>query len=262
VAPAILEFADTVIDGRLSHVTSVRRQGATRPGARAATVGSVSSPDPWAGSAAFVRIEQFLPADAHQRVLDFALARENDFTESEVYNEAMPEKLDPHFRRSRTLYDLDAEIWNLFADRLTALLPHVRQELGIPWFRVGEVERQLHVHRGGDFFHRHSDNGEGDVAPRRVSGVYYFYQKPKRFDGGALYLYDDLKLGDQHEGGPSCVALEPLDNSVVFFSSGTYHEVEPVRLRDSAFSAGRFTVTFWFREDLTWRSSVAVPAES
>jgi Rps23 Pro-64 3,4-dihydroxylase Tpa1-like proline 4-hydroxylase len=169
--------------------------------------------------------------------------------------------LDPTFRKSRSLLDLDDEIWALFEPAMTRLLPQLRKDLGIPWFRLGNVERQLHVHREGDFFGQHSDNGEGDVETRRVSAVYYFHQLPKRFEGGALYLYDELDHGYWREVALSCTALEPLDNSLVFFPSGTYHEVQPVRLRDDAFSASRFTVTFWFREDMTWQSSVLPPAK-
>ena len=97
-------------------------------------------------------------------------------------------------------------------------------------------------------FGRHVDNGHGDVTPRRVSAVYYFYGKPRRFDGGALYLYDEIQSDGGRQVGPTCTAIEPLDNSIVFFPSSVTHEVEPVRHHDDDFASSRFTITFWCRE--------------
>jgi Rps23 Pro-64 3,4-dihydroxylase Tpa1-like proline 4-hydroxylase len=128
------------------------------------------------------------------------------------------------------------------------LLPHARRELGVPWFRLGSVEQQLHVHGAGDFFDRHVDNGSHDTVARRVSAVYYFHESPPRFEGGALCLYDELDCDGQRQIGPSGTTLEPLDNSLVIFPSRVSHEVEPVRLRDGDFGASRFTVTLWCRD--------------
>lgn len=207
-----------------------------------------------AADSGYLRIEQFLPADAHQRVLDVALACESQFTDSQVYDDDAPDRLDPEFRRSRTLHQVDEGIWELFAAPLTALLPLVRTELGIPWFRLGTVERQLHVHRTGDFFSRHTDDGNGDVASRRVSAVYYFHEQPKRFEGGALRLYAG------RDSATPTVVIEPLDNSLVLFPSSASHEVSPVMLKDDAFSAGRFSITFWFREQAGWSPTITTTA--
>lgn len=253
VAPAILEFADALVAGRLKHFTSVRRQSATRPGARAIADARAPAADERLHRAPYLRIEEFLTPDEHRAMLEFARARERDFQESGVYVQNAAPRIDPNRRRSRSLNALDDRLSKMFEARLRALLPHVRQELGIPWFRLRSIEQQLHVHRGGDFYGRHIDNSVGDVAPRRVSGVYYFYEMPRRFGGGALYLYDEIERDGRREVGPSCVVIEPLDNSLVFFPSGVAHEIERVRLRDGAFGASRFTVTFWFREDETCR---------
>ena len=45
-----------------------------------------------AADSGYLRIEQFLPADAHQRVLDVALACESQFTDSQVYDDDAPDR--------------------------------------------------------------------------------------------------------------------------------------------------------------------------
>ncbi len=249
VAPEILEFADHLRAGELAHFTSVRRPGRARATARIAEVGRKPPAEGTVLRAAYLRIENFLEEDEHRMLLEYARAREEDFRESTVYNPDETRGADPHYRRSQTLHRLDEGLWEIFEKRLRALLPHVHRQLGIPCFRLGAIERQLHAHRSGDFFGRHLDNGHGDVVWRRISAVYYFHEMPRCFDGGALCLYDEVDCGDRRCVAPSCTALEPLDNSIVFFPSSVTHEVEPVRYRRDDFGSSRFTITFWFREE-------------
>ena len=252
VASSILDLADAVLEGSMDRYTSVRRAGAPRLRIRPVTGGDDASPAERALPARFLRIEQFLSEEDHQRLIEFALAHEPDLADSTV-NQYEPDgeregQLDRKVRRSRTLHDLDEHVASVFEERLRVLLPHVRQELDIPWFRLGVIERQLQVHGPGDFFGRHVDNSGGDTAPRRVSAVYHFHQSPRQFEGGALCLYDEVDCDGQRRVGPTCTVLEPLDNSLVIFASGVAHEVEPVRTRNHDFGASRFAITFWCRE--------------
>ena len=247
VAPAILEFADALHAGRLAHFTSVRRTRAASLGTRIGGTGDGGPAATTVRRAPYLRVEDLLTADEHRDLLAYAVSQEPEYADSGVYR-VEAKLVDPMARRSRTLYHLDERIWGLFEARVRRLLPHVRRELGVPWFRLGTIERQLHAHRGGDFFGRHVDNAHGEVLPRRVSAVYYFHRTPRRFDGGALYLYDEIVADGVRQVGPTCTAIEPLDNSIVFFPSGVFHEVEPVRRHDDEFGSSRFTITFWCRE--------------
>ena len=67
----------------------------------------------------------------------------------------------------------------MFDRRLRAMLPAARQELGIPWFPLGRIERQLTAHGSGGFFAPHVDTGDAAVANRRISCVYYFHRSAK-----------------------------------------------------------------------------------
>ena len=136
----------------------------------------------------------------------------------------------------------------MFDGRLRAMLPVVRQQLGIPWFQLGQVERQLTAHGRGGFFVPHVDTGDARVYGRRISCVYYFHQIPKRFSGGELKLYDMWSTPTGSTGAGTYTTFEPLDNSLVFFPSDAFHEVCPVYPETDAFADSRFTVTIWFWE--------------
>jgi Rps23 Pro-64 3,4-dihydroxylase Tpa1-like proline 4-hydroxylase len=245
VAPAILATLDRLLDGERAQLTAVRRAAIPRLAAAPPT----SAGDAASGglrAAPYLRIDGLLQPDEHRRLLDYALAHEADFGDSSVYNADQTSTEDSGHRRSRSFFDLDA-VWDLFEPRLTHLLPYVRQELGVPWFRLEKIERQLHVHGDGDFFAKHTDNAYGDVVWRRLSAVYYFFETPKRFAGGELCLYDVLDVDGRSDAAPSCTVLDPVDNSLVFFASDVVHEVRPVQRAASEFAARRFTITFWFR---------------
>ena len=136
----------------------------------------------------------------------------------------------------------------MFDGPLRAMLPVVRQKLGIAWFQLDKVERQLTAHGRGGFFVPHVDTGDSRVKGRRISCVYYFHQAPKRFSGGELKLYDSWVTPGGSTGAGTYTALEPLDNSLVFFPSEAFHEVCPVEPQTDAFADNRFTVTIWFWE--------------
>ena len=80
----------------------------------------------------------------------------------------------------------------MFDRRLHGILPGVRKELGMPWFHLGEVERQLTAHGSGGFFAPHVDTGHPIAANRRISCVYYFHASPRRFTGGELKIVRHL----------------------------------------------------------------------
>lgn len=243
VAPRLLAHLDALLD----------EAGAPPAGGRAAAVVERAQAVLDAAAPAdeilpprYVRIDNLLDAADHARLLAFARGREGTFGASGVVDASGTGKVDPQFRRSATLHDLE-EVWVLLESRLRRLLPHVRRELDMPWFPVARVERQLTVHRLGDFFQRHSDNGSAEVAARRLTCVYYFHGQPKRFSGGDLRIYERLVRGGRVTPGSGHVTVEPRDNSAVFFASSSPHEVCPVAQASEAFADSRFSITVWFR---------------
>jgi 2OG-Fe(II) oxygenase superfamily len=196
-----------------------------------------------------MRMMDFLSPAEHQQLFEHALACQADFHESGVVGGRGEATLNHSIRRSHTLSGSRLEeIWSMFDRRLQGILPAVRKELGIAWFHLGEVERQLTAHGSGGFFAPHVDTGHPIAASRRISCVYYFCASPRRFTGGDLRLYDTWVTPSGNTAAATYTSLPPVDNSIVFFSSDLFHEVRPVRCETDAFEASRFTITIWFRE--------------
>ncbi|MBV9279042.1 MAG: 2OG-Fe(II) oxygenase [Chloroflexi bacterium] len=252
------QLLDLVDDALISHASAAPGNGARRLGEDLARVAELrfrpgtGRPAPTARrlvAARYVRILDFLSPAEHRRILDQALASEEAFEDSGVTDEHGRSIRDYGFRKSRTLSGPRLEeVWDMFDARLRAILPAVRQELGVPWFPLGDIERQLTAHGSGGFFAPHVDDGHPVAASRRVSCVYYFYASPRRFTGGELKLYDTWVTPTGSTGAPTFTELAPIDNSVVFFPSDAFHEVSPVRSETEAFGDSRFAVTIWFRE--------------
>jgi hypothetical protein len=200
-------------------------------------------------AARYVQVTDFLAPAEHQRLLDHVLACQGEFKESAVIGSKGHGAPDHEVRRSRTLWGPRLEeVWSLFDRPLRGMLPAVRQELGIPWFPVGPLERQLTAHGNDGFFAPHVDTGDPAIASRRISCVYYFHASPRRFTGGELKLYDTWVTPTGSTGAGTYTTLTPLDNSMVFFPSDAFHEVCPVQLETDAFGNSRFAVTIWVRE--------------
>ena len=186
------------------------------------------------------------------------MACETDFTPSRLVGRDGAVGVDADLRRSRSVGVLDG-VWDLLESLLLAMLPHVRRELGISWVPVGRVERQLSVHEDGEFFGVHADDGVPAVAGRCLTCVYNMHATTKRFSGGELRLYDGVIRNGRVEPACTYTELAPRDNSLVFFPTGVFHEVRPVRCETAELRHSRFAITvfFWAGSPPTWRPAVA-----
>ena len=201
-------------------------------------------------AARYVRIPDFLSPEEHHRLLAHALAHEAEFKASGVVGHKGEGTLNYSIRKSMTLLPARLEeLWDIFAPRLQGVVAGVRKELGLPWFRLGRVERQLTAHGRGGFFVPHTDVGHPVAASRRISAVYYFHAMPKQFTGGELRLYDTWTTPGGTTGAGTYTTLAPVDNSLVFFPSNAFHEVRTVESETDTFGGSRFTVTIWFHEE-------------
>jgi Rps23 Pro-64 3,4-dihydroxylase Tpa1-like proline 4-hydroxylase len=255
VAAHLLDFVDDALVSRafradknssgdltadLSHVAELRlRSRTSRP----------APTDRRLLATRYMRMMDFLSPAEHQQLLEHALACQADFKESGIVGRQGEDTLNNDVRRSRTLSGprLD-EIWNIFDRRLHGILPGVRKELGMAWFHLSEIERQLTAHGSSGFFAPHVDTGHPIAANRRISCVYYFYTSPRRFTGGELRVYDTWVTPSGSTAAATYTTLAPVNNSIVFFPSDMFHEVCRVHCATDAFAESRFTMTIWFRE--------------
>jgi 2-oxoglutarate-Fe(II)-dependent oxygenase superfamily protein len=243
VAPKILEYLDDLLDGRGRAPAEAPRPQAARDWAQA-TARAIHAFDRVI-PARFLRFDDVLEPDEHALLLEYALAHEPGFEASAVMVSSTDSSVDPRYRASGTLMSLDDLVGGL-ERRLRALIPYARRELGLPWFPVGRAEIQMAVHQLGDFFGAHVDDGNEAVAGRRLTCVYYFHGRPKRFSGGELRLYDSVERDGRTERAETYRSVEPANNSAVFFPSNRFHEVRPVRSETRSFQDSRFSVNVWF----------------
>ena len=197
------------------------------------------------GPSPFLRRTDFLAPDDAAEVLRLANAALADLVPSSIHNSQYDDvKLST--RRSYVATDVDA--------LRRVLMPHVkalvRQEdvprrMGLATDLPGRYELQFTAHGDGCFFKPHADARPDSNSGRAISFVYYFFNRPKRFEGGDLLLFD----GDADSGAPlptSFTRILPEANSLVVFPSPRVHEVELVRSASPDLAAGRFTLNGWF----------------
>lgn len=263
VAPRVLLLrgeapADRTVAADIVARTS-RRPAIVLDDAFAAPSDEPPPPAPVPQPAPHLRFDDFLPPDEHARLLEATLAKEEEFVPSQVIT-AEPVGDQAEIRRSLTSYALD-DVWELFEQRLVRLLPHIRRELGIDWFELDHIERQLTVHGDGDHFTLHVDDGGPAVAQREISAVYYFNRTPQRYTGGQLRLSDAVDTGGHREPAATFTELEPSDNTLVVFRSDAHHEVRPVHVPGNDFADRRFTIVCWARRAPTPAEVFAGPPD-
>src|SRR5262249_56623961 len=112
------------------------------------------------------RVMAFLARAGARRLLDPALAPQDEFHDSGIVGpDGDLGVLDYGVRKSRTFSNERLEeMWEMFERRLAGILPAVRRELGIQWFSIGQIERQLAGHGMGGLFRAHVHPGSAHVA--------------------------------------------------------------------------------------------------
>lgn len=197
---------------------------------------------------AHLQFFDFLSPEDHQALVDHVAEHLDSMNPSSVTSGALATSTYDTTQR-RSLVDGNVEkVWPLVEGTIVALFPHLRRELGTGHFALGSIERQLTVHKDGDFFALHLDDNQPMTdGCRMITFVYYFNAAPKQFQGGELRLYDTAidPDGTRH-AADSYRDIEPIDNSIVFFAADSYHEVLPVRQTGDGSGAMRCTVNGWF----------------
>lgn len=218
-----------------------------------------------AGAVPHLVLRDFLTVEEHATLREF-VHEDAQFSAAMVTDPgAFSGNADPNYR-SASVADPNDRVSDLFIDKLTALLPHLRRELGVDHFVLGDLERQITSHGDGDFFAPHTDLGDmrQPSGSRRVSFVYYFHERPKAFTGGELVLHhepeepfdDEPDAGGEQVDPPASsspaqagtTVIEPIDNSIVFFPSWALHEVTPVEAEAEDAGAVRYTFNGWFND--------------
>ncbi|HZQ24185.1 MAG TPA: 2OG-Fe(II) oxygenase [Terriglobales bacterium] len=194
----------------------------------------------------FIVLDEFLMPQELAELTSYALQREADFVVSEVVAPGAGDSaIDYEHRRSRVLMDL-GDHGDILVNRINQCMPLVLQKLGRSTFPVTRVEAQMTASNDGDYFRHHSDNGQGEIATRELTFVYFFHREPKAFEGGELRIYDTQMVNGEYLSTGRYKTIVPGQNQIVLFPSSLLHEITPVQCPSRAFADSRFTLNGWF----------------
>jgi SM-20-related protein len=192
----------------------------------------------------FLYIEEFCAPAELELLRSYAVAREEHFVDSQVTSGTDDGRRDEAYRRSRVLYDI-ADVLPFMSDRVMQCLPFVMARLGQQMFDVRDIELQVTASGDGEWFRAHRDSGQGAVASRVLTFVYYCHQGTPTFGGGELQIFGDYDNADDADAQLDRVVVQPAPNSIVFFPSYLLHEVLPVSCPSRHFGDTRITYNGW-----------------
>lgn len=192
--------------------------------------------------ATYLQIDNFLPEEEYQQVIDTAFNKQSKFYDSRTVTNT------ENYRQSLILPGKEfSEVYYLIKSKLLETFPSLLDKLKHPEFSVSHVEMQMTAHNDGAFYKAHTDAGSEKTKTRELTYVYYFYQEPKQFTGGELKIYDTEVQGKKVIQKENSQVIEPRNNSIVFFNSRCKHEVLPISCDSNEFKASRFTLNGWLR---------------
>jgi len=193
----------------------------------------------------YVILEEFLPPQELEKLIQDTLRHESEFHVSEVVSPGVNGGgTDFEHRRSRVLLNIGRHGAALAAS-VKECLPRILPKLGHDTFPVSRVEAQITASNDGDFFRWHNDNAHEEVASREITFVYFFHREPKKFRGGELRIYDS-RWQDGYVPTENYRNIVPRQNQLVAFPSCLAHEITLVDCPSRAFADSRFTVNGWF----------------
>ncbi|MGD1807522.1 2OG-Fe(II) oxygenase [Dapis sp. BLCC M126] len=196
----------------------------------------------------YLQIDNFLQPQELEAALTLAIQNKSNFTDSSVHNKSTNQV--KKFRQSSVLHHkFYPEIAASIQNKVLKTLPSVLAKLNHQNFSTSNIVIQLTAHNDNCFYTIHSDANTEMTATREMSYVYYFYQQPKSFSGGELVIYETKVEGNNLSKHNDFKAIEPRNNSIIFFPSRYLHEVLPVSCPTKAFEDSRFTFNGWIRRE-------------
>lgn len=183
----------------------------------------------------------FLSKELIEQLFSLAIAKQTEFKPSQIDN--LNRRIDADIRISQILRDFD-HLFEPLKQSFQEIKQQAMFELKLSAFELAHCEIELAVHEDGAFYKRHIDTSTNtpDAKTQRVmTGVLYFHQQPRRFDGGQLRLYSLTKDESTY------IDIEPEYNSLVLFPAWAPHEVLPVSCPSGLFEHARFAINCWYR---------------
>jgi Rps23 Pro-64 3,4-dihydroxylase Tpa1-like proline 4-hydroxylase len=205
-------------------------------------------------------IDDFLPDAERLALLTWAVGEQSAFKPAKVFTGegGRQQRINPDSRRALRHPGL-GPFESLMRTRLLARLPQIMAAAGYNGPEPHSIEFELNAYGEGAHFAPHIDiplgprrraTDERKGEDRFVSAIYYFFDEPKGFSGGALRLY---RFGADPSscGKADSIVFEPIQNRLVAFPSWARHAVETVSCKSGEFRHHRFALNCWFCRKLS-----------
>ena len=207
---------------------------------------STSTPSAFAALPPHLVLQNAFDPALVERLLAYVAAREGDFFDTGVGRNGV---IDKTVRSSRKIRDFGT-LGDALESAFIAALPQAISALGLAPFELAGLSLELAAHGDGDFYSRHIDTFIGEHRQnndRVLTGVFYFHNQPKAFEGGALRLYSPLPV----DKGGSYTDIEPAHNSLLLFPAWAPHEVRAISCKNGGFAQSRFAINCWYNRQAT-----------
>jgi len=199
-------------------------------------------------------IDQFLADDDRKALLSWAIEQEAQFKPAKVFYGEGGRKNHVNRKSRIALKHRGVGTFEpLIRQQLFANLDRIMTLVGYKGPEPRSIEFELNAYGDGAHFAPHIDipvgpnrreTGEREGEDRFISAVYYFFNEPRAFSGGALRLYR-FGAGPARCCASDSVAFEPVQNCLVVFPSWAKHAVERVVCPSGAFKDYRFALNCW-----------------
>ena len=192
-------------------------------------------------------VPNWLPLDAAARLLAYAIANRDRFTDGYI-NLAGEPTVDQSLRKTLVLHELGS-FAPMIREAARASQAELERALKVPAFVSQRFEIELAAHGDGAHFDRHIDTFVGSfrkASSRVLTLVYYLHREPKGFTGGALRMHGIGTWTDESSGIRD---IEPRHNQLVAFPSIAPHSVNPVHCPSNDFADSRFAVNIWIHRE-------------
>jgi Rps23 Pro-64 3,4-dihydroxylase Tpa1-like proline 4-hydroxylase len=155
----------------------------------------------------------------------------------------------PNIRQSYDL-SLPKSITDKFSSYISNNCEAILSNLNMNNKRIGNIDISLRAYGDGHFFRLHTDRNE--KIHRLLSVAYFFYFKPKEFQGGDLLLFDSNLSGHSNrEFSHNFTRIIAKQNTLAIFPSASYHAVSKIQSNGKAYNQCRYAVNahIWENND-------------
>ncbi|MBO6494048.1 MAG: 2OG-Fe(II) oxygenase [Roseivirga sp.] len=182
-------------------------------------------------NATFYIKHSLLGQDHEKLLLEFVANNIESFKDLGVFMNDSNELMDNNIRQTKGLRGCD-DIGRRILLWIKDNYPELCHFFNLPKTEPKFAPTEITIYGNGDFGLAHKDSKHNSL-----SFLYYFFNQPKSFTGGDLYIYDGDLQNDKSNHTYTKANIE--SDMFLIFPSHYYHEITPVQCPDNDLLSGR-----------------------